>query len=146
MLEIEMANDCYKYLSEHCEYVNMVREVPFLSRCIDLVLISTEGEIISIEFKIKNWRHAIEQVKNHMLGADRAYICLPHKNPSKTLLEALEAANIGLYLYSPNDPDIMVEAIPAPHNDNKVNAFQNILKITVEKLSTNNHIPCYQKA
>lgn len=134
MLEIEMADACYDYLTNYAKYTNVVREVPFLSRCIDLVLISANGDVISIEFKIKNWRHAIEQAKNHMLGADKAYICLPYKNPSEPLLDALKEANIGLYLYSPDNPDKMIEAIPAPPNSHKVNAFQIMLRNTVEKL------------
>ncbi len=134
MLEIEMADACYNYLTKY-EYKNIVREVPFLSRCIDLVLVSATGEVISIEFKMKNWRHAIEQAKNHMLGADRAYICLPNKKPSQSLLDALEHAHIGLYLYSPNDVELMIEAVPAPSNNHKVNAFQSMLKNTVEKLA-----------
>ena len=143
MLEFEMADACYDYLTKYDGYINIVREVPFLSRCIDLVLISSSGEVISIEFKIKNWRHAIEQAKNHMLGADRAYICLPEKNLSKSLLEALRDADIGLYLYSPDDPNVMIEAIPAPRNRHKVNAFQLMLKSTVERLSSNVLIQSY---
>jgi phosphoenolpyruvate synthase/pyruvate phosphate dikinase len=135
MLELEMADACYDYLTKYDEYTNIVREVPFLSRCIDLVLISSSGEIISIEFKIKNWRHAIEQAKNHMLGADKAYICLPEKNLSTALLDALEDSAIGLYLYSPDKPDIMIEAVPAPRNNHKVTAFQTMLKNTVEKIA-----------
>lgn len=135
MLEIEMANACCNYLMKYDGYINIAREVPFLSRCIDLVLISSNGEIISIEFKIKNWRHAIEQAKNHMLGADRAYICLPEKNLSKQLHEALEDSSIGLFFYSPDKPNKMIEAVPAPQNNHKVTVFQTMLKNTVEKIS-----------
>ena len=137
MLEIEMVDACYDYLAKDNEYVHIVREVPFLSRCIDLVFISSSGEIISVEFKMRNWRHAIEQAKNHMLGADKAYICLPEQNLSKLLLEALEYAGVGLFLYSPDNFEVMSEVVPAPQNSQAVNAFQAMLKNTVEKLSNN---------
>lgn len=142
MLEIDMVNACYNYLAEYDEYVRIVREVPFLSRCIDLVLISSGGEIISIEFKIKNWRQAIEQAKNHMLGADKAYICLPYKKPTRQLLDALKEAKIGLYQYSPDNPNIMIETMPAPQNNNKVSVFQMMLKNTVETISSKTLVHC----
>ena len=142
MLESEMVNACYNYLTKYDEYVRIVREVPFLSRCIDLVLVANDGEVISIEFKIKNWRQAIEQAKNHMLGADRAYICLPYKKPSNLLLEALTEAKIGLYQYSPDKPNIMIETLPAPQNDNKVSVFQLLLKNTVDVISNSPLVDC----
>jgi len=122
-----MVNNCYEYLLGMNTYTSIVREVPFLSRCIDMVIITRDNEMITIEFKIKDWRHALEQVKNHKLGADRAYICLPIKQPSSKLLNALSDEKVGLYLYTPDEPQIMREYLPAPKNKEKIDVFSSIL-------------------
>ncbi|MCL2410117.1 MAG: hypothetical protein FWC97_00600 [Treponema sp.] len=136
MFEMEMANKCYKYLNKNKkEYTNIVCEVPFLSRCIDLVLLTRNEEAIAIEFKIKNWRQAIEQARSHLLGADKVYICLPQRKPSLLLLNTLESEKIGLYLYDPNEIFVMKEYLPAPINEKKVTLFRNMLIDKVNKIS-----------
>jgi hypothetical protein len=127
VLEANMVDECYEYLIQLNSFTNIVREVPFLSRCIDMVMITQENETITVEFKIKNWRHALEQVKSHKLGADRAYICLPIKKPSDELLSALTQEHVGLYLYSPDNQETMYEYFPAPRNFSKIEAFASIL-------------------
>ena len=77
MLESELLSKGLSFLENNKQYKIVKQEVPFLSRCIDVILINEYDEIISIEFKVSKWRHAIEQAKNHKLGADKAYICLP---------------------------------------------------------------------
>jgi hypothetical protein len=59
MLESEMVAHCYDYLKTLDELDSVVQEVPFLSRCIDMVIKTNKQESITIEFKIKNWRHTI---------------------------------------------------------------------------------------
>jgi hypothetical protein len=138
MFEIEMANMCYNYLCQRSDiYPHIVREVPFFSRCIDLVLLTKCEEIIAIEFKVKDWRQAIEQAKNHMLGADKVYICLPQRKPSESLINELLAEEIGLFLYNPNDTYIMYEYLSAPANKKKVNLFGNMLINSINSILTN---------
>jgi hypothetical protein len=138
MFEIEMANKCYNYLCQKNDvYSHIAREVPFLSRCIDLVLLTNNEEIIAIEFKIKNWRQAIEQAKYHMLGADKVYICLPQRNPSESLINVLLSEKIGLFLFNPNDTLVMNEYLSAPTNKKKVNLFGNMLINSVNSILTN---------
>lgn len=137
MVEANMVDACYEYLTRLNSFTNVVREVPFLSRCIDMVMITQENETITVEFKIKNWRHAIEQVKSHKLGADRAYICLPIKRPSEELLNALSKEHVGLYLYSPDNPQMMHEYLPAPRNSSKVEAFASLLQSKISYITEN---------
>jgi hypothetical protein len=137
MREVEMANDCYQYLTRNRTYATVVREVPFLSRCIDLVFFNQCQETVTIEFKMKNWRHAIEQVKTHRLGADRVYICLPIKTPSSALIHTLTSENIGLFLYCPQEEKPMTEYLPAPVNVKKVDLFNKLLVDKVRRLSQN---------
>lgn len=133
-----MVDDCYEYLIQQNSFTKVVREVPFLSRCIDMVMTTQENETITVEFKIRNWRHALEQVKSHKLGADRAYICLPIKKPSQELLSALMEEHVGLYLYMPENPErMMYEYLPAPRNSGKIEAFASLLQKKIKYISEN---------
>jgi hypothetical protein len=136
MFEEEMVNNCFKYFfSKHDEFERVVREVPFLSRCIDLVLITKESQSITIEFKIKNWRKAIEQAKNHKLGADKSYICLPEMKLSFELINLLKNEKIGLFLYNPTASCLLNEYYPASINKNKIIIFNEMLINTAYSIS-----------
>ena len=74
--------------------------VPFMARCIDLVLFR-DDEIHAIEFKLKDWRRGIGQARDHLLGADYAYVCLPTREPSEALLAACEESGVGLLMFDP---------------------------------------------
>ena len=134
MLESEMLSKGLSFLENNKQYKVVKQEVPFLSRCIDVILINEYDEIISIEFKVSKWRHAIEQAKNHKLGADRAYICLPERNISEVLKKAVEDAGIGLFLFDSSKDDMIYEAIPAPSQKGNIPVFRNILLETISKV------------
>ena len=108
--EDEIVCEVYHHLKRHGKKVAMY--VPFLSRCIDLVL-QEEGKIISIEFKLHDWKRGIEQAKHHLLGVDESYICLPEREPSKTLIDTSKQNRIGLLLYVENKQNpLQVEIQP----------------------------------
>jgi len=90
-------------------------DVPFLSRCIDMIIIENNSEIISIEFKIKDWRKAVQQARDHMLGVDKAYICLPVKKRgvSKNLERLLIQYGVGLLFFHEKKKEPLEEIIPA---------------------------------
>lgn len=134
MLEVEMAKKGFAYLSDKPEYSVLKQEVPFLSRCIDLVMIDTQGELISIEFKVSNWRHAIEQATNHKLGADKAYICLPKRGITEGLRDAVNDAGIGLMFYDEDSNEPIYEVIPPPHDHSNIPAFKKMLLSNVERV------------
>jgi len=134
MLESEMLSKGLSFLENNKQYKIVKQEVPFLSRCIDVILINEYDEIISIEFKVSKWRHAIEQAKNHKLGADKAYICLPERNISEVLKKAVADAGIGLFLFDSSKADVIYEAIPAPSQKENIPVFRNILLETINKV------------
>lgn len=134
MLESEMLSKGLSFLENNKQYKIVKQEVPFLSRCIDVILINEYDEIISIEFKVSKWRHAIEQAKNHKLGADKAYICLPERNISEVLKKAVTDAGIGLFLFDSSKADVIYEAIPAPSQKENIPVFRNILLETIDKV------------
>lgn len=134
MLELEMLSEGLSFFKNNQSYKVVKQEVPFLSRCIDVVLINEDDEIISIEFKISKWRHAIEQAKNHKLGADKAYICLPERHMSDVLKQAITDAGIGLLLFNSSKEEKIHEAIPAPSRKENIPVFRNILLDTIGRV------------
>lgn len=137
MTETEMMLDCYKKLQNNHFYKEIVLEVPYLSRCIDMVIVDQNNEILSIEFKLKDWRKAIEQAKDHRLGADKAYICLPKpsKEVSKLLLEEVENQGIGLLLYDSESEYPFIEVIPSKVSNDRWKPWIDSLKSRINRIS-----------
>lgn len=133
MLESEMTASGVSFFEKQSLYKLIKQEVPFLSRCIDVVLLKDTDEVISIEFKINNWKHAIEQAKNHKLGADKAYICLPKRKLTESLSEAITNAKIGLLFFDSENEQI-VEVIPAPEENGNIPVFKDMLLNNLNKL------------
>jgi len=73
-------------------------EVPLLGRSVDLVM-KRGRHIITIEFKLHDWRRAIKQARDHRLAADFAYICMPRRQATQALQDALREDGIGLFYY-----------------------------------------------
>ena len=134
MLEIEMVKDCYAYMEQKQEYKRVACEIPFLSRCIDMVLVSKKDEMITIEFKLEKWRAAIEQALDHKQGADYAYICIPKRNPSSQLINAVQEAGIGLLFYDAEGEEKVQEYLPAPKSDTAIPFFRSELMEMTERL------------
>jgi len=69
-----------------------------LGRIVDLVYLES-NKIITVEFKIRDWRRAILQARDHLLGADYSYICMPKRRVTDSLKEELRKVGIGLIFY-----------------------------------------------
>lgn len=78
-------------------------EAPLLGRSVDLIYYR-DGELHSIEFKLKDWRRAITQARDHQLGADFANICLPEKTITQAMRDAAEAEGIGILELRESEP------------------------------------------
>lgn len=71
------------------------REAPVLGRSVDLVYL--DGHIlITIEFKLSDWRKGLLQARDHQIAGDYAYLCMPGRKPSTRL--RLEASVYGVGL------------------------------------------------
>ncbi len=103
MTENEMVQDCYNKLKGLSIYKEIHLEVPYMSRCIDMILIKNNDDIITIEFKLTNWKKALKQAKTHKYGANKAYICMPEpaKGFKSNFIKLLKKMDIGLYKYNP---------------------------------------------
>jgi hypothetical protein len=123
--ELDMVLDCYTFFKNVVGFEHVVLEVPFLSRCIDMVLINENGVIFTIEFKVHNIKQAIKQARDHSLGADYAYICIPEKK--KVNMELFRNENIGLFLYNPSTANKAKSAYHPKKKKNKVTLFNEML-------------------
>ncbi len=84
-------------------------EVGFLNRSIDMVLLDN-SILITVEFKIKDWRKAISQIEAHLIVADYSYLCMPKRDFSENMSFLLKKKGIGLWLYD-YETDELIETI-----------------------------------
>jgi hypothetical protein len=70
-------------------------EAALLGRSVDLALLQTNG-LWTVEFKKRDWRRALGQARDHLLGADYAYVCLAEGQPSPAFLDAARDAGVGV--------------------------------------------------
>jgi hypothetical protein len=73
-------------------------EVPLLGRSADLAYI-LDGTLTTVEFKLRDWRKAIQQVQDHLLGADYCYVCMPRRRVSDAMRSELNRKGIGLLFF-----------------------------------------------
>jgi hypothetical protein len=94
--------------------------VPCLSRCIDLVVLLND-DLVAIEFKLKDWKRALDQARDHRLAVDRAYVCLPPRKVSAEMEQAFVEAEVGLLLLCDDEAEEWPfrEMVPAPDSDVK---------------------------
>jgi hypothetical protein len=72
-----------------------VWEAALLGRSVDLALFHRDS-LWTVEFKKHDWRKALEQARDHLLGTDFAYICMVERKPSAACLEAARDAGVGV--------------------------------------------------
>jgi len=137
MTELDMVFDCYNKLKKSNIFKEIILEVPYMSRCIDMIIVDNNYKIVSVEFKIKNWRKALEQAKDHKLGADKSYVCIPKpsKEVSLTLISELGKNGIGLFLYDISHEFPLEEFILPKSCDTRWEPWNTSLKSLVNRIS-----------
>lgn len=95
--ECEIVADSFRRILSR-RSVTVCCNVPLLGRCVDLAYI-TGRALITVEFKLRDWRRAILQARDHKLAADFAYICMPRRAVSGTMLAELTQSGVGLAFY-----------------------------------------------
>lgn len=87
-------------------------EVPMIGRVVDLAYLK-KNQIVTIEFKIKDLNKAVVQAKDHLLGADFVYICIPPRKIPSQMKELLKANGIGLLFYMREEKKLLKTIIRA---------------------------------
>ena len=79
----------------HRKGFRTAREVPLLTKRIDLVGISN-GRLVAIEVKVKNWQRALQQALCYKLCAHEAYIALCREFVHRADKKILQRYGIGI--------------------------------------------------
>ena len=78
-------------------------EVPVFCRSVDLVIQEKHSaEISAIEFKLHDWKRAIQQVQSVGLCFDHLYICLPKPKTDSSISkinDSCKISGVGLIFY-----------------------------------------------
>jgi hypothetical protein len=88
--------DAYKRLRK--KGVPSLWEAPIMGRSADLVYLQ-ENYLITIEFKLKDWRRGLRQARDHQIGSDFAYLCIPNWEPTEALRAAARDLGVGLFRF-----------------------------------------------
>lgn len=111
ILEADLSREMLELLQD--KYDGVFLEVPLYNRCIDAVLLR-DRELTTIEFKIKDWRRAIRQIRTHLVAADYSYLCMPEKRIPEELSRLLSEIGIGLLLYNVESRNFTESIPPRP--------------------------------
>jgi len=115
MDELTLVRDAFERLSQTSN-VRVACNVPLLGRCVDMLYMKDEA-VFSIEFKLRDWKRAIKQARDHKLAADYAYVCLPKRESVTHMLPAFRAHGIGLMFFA-DDGDWPFEVVEeAPRSE-----------------------------
>jgi hypothetical protein len=97
--ELFYVRDAYRRLKR--QGVSVAWEAALFGRSIDLAY-KYEEDLVAVEFKLKDWRRALQQAQHHKIGADYVYICLPYVRHTERLIEAAKHAQVGILSFIDN--------------------------------------------
>ncbi len=100
--ELSLVRRAFECLKEY-DNIKVACNIPVLGRCVDLAYMKDDS-VITVEFKLRDWRRAIKQAKDHRLAADYAYVCMPRRKEYRNLLLSLRAAGVGLIFFNEGNP------------------------------------------
>ena len=109
--EASLVKSAYNRLKENPS-LHVHFNVPLLGRYADLAYMADES-IITVEFKIRDWRRATKQARDHLLAADFAYVCMPARRLSEEFARILTDTGVGLLFFKTRGEwpfEIIVEA------------------------------------
>ncbi|PXV62140.1 hypothetical protein [Halanaerobium congolense] len=136
MTEYEIVEDCYTKLLNMDNIKEVHLEIPYMSKVIDMVIIENNNRIITIEFKLQNWRKALNQAKVHKYGADEAYICMPEPKQGfkKEFIKLLKKKGIGLFKYDSKKQIPFEKIVDAREEANRWQPRIDLLKEMIAKV------------
>ncbi len=78
--------------------VYMAQEVAFGRKRVDLVGLSSRGDLVAVEFKVRDWRRVLWQAAINQLFADFSYVAVWHK--TLKFIDRLQLKQDGIGLIS----------------------------------------------
>jgi hypothetical protein len=104
--------------------------VPILGRCIDLAYVDGRT-ITTVEFKLRDWRRALEQARDHRLSADHAYVCMPRRQVTEKMRSELVSAGIGLLFFVESGTWPFETVLGAPRSEDTVEVIRAELRARI---------------
>jgi len=109
MNEYEMEMNIYRRLLRYPVMVAQQISLGCNKRIVDLAYLAC-GDLVTIELKIKDWRHALEQAADHLDVADYAYVVMPpYKRITRPMELSFTQSGIGLCFYRPPKKTIEIK-------------------------------------
>ncbi len=110
------------------------QEVRLYNRIIDLLLIgrSNDSPRIAMEFKLKDWKKALQQATSYQLVADYVYIVMYQKNEKLINNDLIRKNGIGLIIANSRRFEIKIKPKKNKISDN--NLWENIKKVYLNKV------------
>jgi len=106
-------------------------EVRMFTRSIDIVL--TKGDsLISIEFKLSNWKKAFEQIADYQIVSDYSYLCIPDKKIRVSTIDKINELGIGLFTYN-YKTNTLIEVIEPKPSRYKIECYKNYMMKKLRK-------------
>ena len=87
-------------------------QVPLHNRNIDLAALDQNGNVIGIEFKLRNWKRALKQAVTNSNAFDYIYICVPGGRYLAKLEEHAIDLGVGVLIYDSDNNTIKIR-VPA---------------------------------
>jgi hypothetical protein len=81
-------------------------------------------EITAVEFKLHNWRRALAQARDHRLGADYAYVCMPTRPVSEQMRSEFKRLGIGLFWFTSEGSWPFETMLAAPRSEEAVEVIR----------------------
>ena len=91
------------------EYSNYKWQVPIYNRVVDLAAIDKNGNLVGIEYKLSNWKRALQQANAHRNTFDYMYVCVPGGNYVDDLKSSAQEMGIGVMIYDESNETIAVD-------------------------------------
>lgn len=102
--ELELENLVTEKIKNNFTYY--LNQVPIQNRIVDLAAIDKDDCLVGIEFKLKNWKRALEQAYTNRFSFNFLFICMPAKNYNPNLLLEAEKKGIGIIIFDSQNDDV----------------------------------------
>ena len=114
-IEEELRDSFCAYRERLQQGIVACKEVPVFTRSVDLVEYNIiTQKITAIEFKINDWKRALNQLKNVEICFDYLVLCIPKPKTPKCTINIIDVCNslgIGLYFWDKESNSFFHECI-----------------------------------
>ena len=84
-------------------------QVPLHNRVIDLAAINPEGQLIGVEFKLRDWNRALNQALRNSNAFDYIFVCVPGGSYLEKLTKKADELGVGVMVYDNEIGTIRIE-------------------------------------